>query len=97
MNMQRITQKMLEGLCDTLNELMGYDTTPYRSVDGKYTPSPHNMHLDWAYSGVMLAQFGATGSGISCPLGSYHRPKKQMGLEIQAMIDGIRIAQQAAA
>lgn len=62
---QRITTKMLEARCESINDLMGTPKESY-SPDvetGRYKANPGNYHLDSAYGGVQLVQMSKEGGG----------------------------------
>lgn len=93
--MERITEKHLQAVVDRINRICGTPQAPYaKGEDGKFKPCANNYHLDHAYGGVMLAQMSSTEgcTGISCPLGSYHRPKRELYEQMQAFISGLEAA-----
>lgn len=86
--MQRITEKMLQARIDYLNKITGNPATPY--TDRKANIG--NYHLSSAYGGVNLNQMHNDGGGVTCPLGSYHRPKGELMRELDAFIAGFELA-----
>ena len=50
--MNRITDRHIDGCCETLNEMLGLPVVPY--VDGK--PQAGCIHADHVYGGVGIAQ-----------------------------------------
>jgi hypothetical protein len=93
---QRITEKDLQAVVNRINRIAGTPPEPYaKNADGKgMHPCANSYHLSFAYGGVMLAQMsdkeGCT--GISAPLGSYHRPKRELYDQMQAYISGLEAA-----
>lgn len=59
--MNRITQRHVDGCCETLNIVLGRPVASY--VDGK--PQAGNIHADLAYGGVAIHQMSDSGSGTS--------------------------------
>jgi len=59
--MDRITQRHIDGCCETLNIALGLPVAPY--VDGK--PQAGNIHADLGYGGVSIVQMSDSGSGTS--------------------------------
>ncbi len=81
----RITQKMLEEQVKILNKLTVNDLEPW----GKNGANVGNYHISYAYGGVSLHQMMNTSGGVTCPLGSYHRPKKELYEAIESYMSGI--------
>ena len=53
--MQRITDRHIEGCCETLNEVLGLPVAPY--IDGK--PQQGCIHADYSYGGVSIVQMSS--------------------------------------
>lgn len=91
--MQRITEKMLQARIDYLNQITGNPATPYTRAPGeRMKANIGNYHLSSAYGGVNLNQMHNDGGGVTCPLGSYHRPKGELMRELDAFIAGFELA-----
>jgi hypothetical protein len=87
----RVNKKDLEQLVNRLNEIKGYSVEPYaKNPDtGKHEPQPFNYHLYWAYGGVALDQFGASGSGTRRISHDGCGTKNQLYSFLTAYIDGL--------
>ena len=66
---QRITESMLQNLCDRLNEATGSPMRPYSIKPGadRHTANTGNYHISHAYGGVCLHRMHNEGGGVSCP------------------------------
>ena len=94
---QRITDTDLRILCERLNELTGSPATYMTAIDG--SPRQINVghfHISGAYGGVCLHRVSNASGGITCPLVSYHEPKRALWDRMHAFIDGIEFERQAA-
>lgn len=89
---QRITDKDLDNLAATINRLTGSPEKPYAQVDGRHVAQPGNFHISHAYGGVCLHRMSNTGGGVSCPLVSYHSPKRELYDRMHAFIDGLEFS-----
>ncbi|KKN26099.1 hypothetical protein LCGC14_0878160 [marine sediment metagenome] len=63
--MDRITQKDLERMVDSINKATESPETPYTRTNGKLTGNIGNYHLDYAYGGVKLVRMVSDGGGIT--------------------------------
>ena len=81
--------KTLKTLCEQINKASGQPLEPYTQTDGRFKANVGNYHLSQAYGGVCLNQMVNESGGCSAPLGSYHRPKKQLESEMRAFLSGI--------
>lgn len=94
--MTKITEQHLDDVVARLNRVAGTPATPYtKHADGSFTANALNYHLSKAYGGVMLAQMSNKPgyTGISTPLGAYHRPKRELYYQLQAYIAGMEAAE----
>ena len=96
---QRITEKMLQHLCDRLNEATGSPMQPYSIKPGaeRHTANIGNYHISHAYGGVCLHRMHNESGGVSCPLSQGHRPKRELYDQMWAMLAGIEIAREVQA
>jgi len=94
--MNRITEKFLEAQVANLNRLAGTPVESYTQTEAGYKPSAFNYHIDHAYGGVSLHQFGATGSGIRDVFGCGHVPKRELSDRIYSYMAGMRDTKEAA-
>lgn len=95
--MDRITDKMLDTLCDRLNKLTGSPTASYtRTEDGRMRANIGNFHVSRAYGGVCLHRMSNEGGGVYCPLSQGHGPKRELWSAMQAYIAGIETEREAA-
>jgi len=86
----RVTQKMLDNLCDYLNKITGNPETTYtKGADGKLRANIGNYHIYWAYGGACLHQIQGEGGGVTCPLSQFCMPKRELWERMQAFIAGI--------
>lgn len=89
--MDRITEKMLQGLCDSLNRITGAPMTPYtKDADGKYRANIGNYHLDGAYGGWCIVRMHNDGGGIDTPIFGGHRTKREAFELGHAYLNGLR-------
>ena len=91
--MDRITQKDLEYLVKTINQLTGSPETPYSKHGDTCTGNIGNYHLDYAYGGVNLVRMCNEGGGISQPLGGGFHTKRELYNRLTAFIYGLESAQ----
>lgn len=88
---QRITDKDLDNLAQQINVLTKSPTKPYDvdPVTGRNVAQVGNFHVSHAYGGVCLHRMHNTSGGVSCPLVSYHEPKRALYDRMHAFIDGL--------
>lgn len=93
---QRITEKMLQHLCDRLNEATGSPMQPYSIKPGaeRHTANIGNYHISHAYGGVCLHRMMNEGGGVTCPLSHGHGPKRELYDQMWAMLRGIETARE---
>ena len=90
---ERITEKMLERLCDLINQETGSPMASYvKGADGKYHAQVGNYHLSHAYGGVNLCRMSNTSGGISNVFSCGHVPKRDLYNRMHALLAGLRIA-----
>lgn len=86
--MYRITEKMLQSLCDELNKAIGSSLKP--RIDGK--PQADCYYLNYAYGGVALHRMGkeSNGAGASWVTEVFGRgTKREIWEQMQAFMDGL--------
>lgn len=92
MTADRITLAKLEGLCDSINRLLGLPLAPYtKHDDGRFTPNAGVYHLSGQYGGWSLetmADDGSTGTHVIFPTST----KRELYDRMRAYIDGIQAA-----
>lgn len=88
----RITNRHIDGCCETLNTLLGLPLEPYK--DGE--PQAGCIHADHVYGGVAIAQMsfrkGCTGTRRLSDLGT----KRETWQWLCAAIRGVQLAQEQA-
>lgn len=93
--MERITLKMLQGLCDTLNSITGAPMRPYtKGEDGKFHANIGNYHISGAYGGYCIHRMDSAGGGVT-PIFGGHRPKREVYELTRAYMQGLRDAREA--
>lgn len=89
----RVTKAQLEYLVQRINEVTNSPMEYATRIDGKFHSHIGHYHLSGAYGGWMLARTVNNSGAIDCPLGSYHRPKRELYNEMQSFLRGIEVAQ----
>ena len=84
----RVSEKMLESLCETINNLKGTPDKAYSVIDGKPKANIGNYHLYFAYGSVALHKTNNEGGGITEIIGL--STKKDLYYQLQAFIRGAR-------
>jgi hypothetical protein len=88
---QRVTEKMLDGLADRLNKMHGYALElGTRQPDGEMKWNPNVFHIDRAYNGFGLFQQAENGTGSRDVLYIGHTTKRELYHAIFAYIKGIQ-------
>ena len=87
--MNRITEKQLQALVDSINERMGTPMVPWTRKDGKLVANLGNWHLSWAYGGVTVNEMMNEAGGVNCPLG-LGGPKRELETKLRAFIAGMQ-------
>ena len=82
--MTRTTNKLLENLIQTLNEVNGLPTEPHDSEAKEYSPNPLNLHLESVNNYYKLAQMARSGSGERNVSNGY--TKKELEIFLRGMI-----------
>jgi hypothetical protein len=95
--MKQITQTMLQGKIDFLNELTGNPLKPYAMVEGTHRSQIGNYHLSMQYGGYALYRTVNQGGGINDIFSRGHGTKRELYERICAYISGIESTQGAAA
>lgn len=91
---QRITKKMLQHLCDRLNEATGSPMAPWERVNDRNRANIGNYHISHAYGGVCLHRMHNESGGVSTPLSGGHGPKRDLYDQMWAMLRGIEAARE---
>jgi len=90
---RRVTQKMLENKADYLNEIMGRPKAAYTvSTEGdkkRFKANKGHYHISYAYGGACLHEMATDGGGVRCPVGNYHRPKRELLEAMDNFIEGV--------
>lgn len=90
--MERITIKHLRAVCDRLNRITDSPMTPYaRAENGVLQGQIGNFHISRAYGGFELCRIVNEGGGVTCPIGSHHRPARELYDQMHAFIAGIEL------
>ena len=84
----RVSEKMLESLCETINNLKGAPVAPYSRDNGKFKANIGNYHLYFAYGSVALHKTNNEGGGITEIIGL--STKKDLYYQMQSFIRGAR-------
>jgi hypothetical protein len=83
----RITQKDLEYQVATINEITKSPAQPWNAETKKANIG--NYHLSYAYGGVTLHRMVNEGGGVTTPLGSGYRTKRELYEKMHAFIAGL--------
>ena len=81
----RITQRDLEGLADTLNKVTDSPIAPYSN--GKANVG--NYHISYAYGGACLHRMANEHGGVTCPIQNHHSPKRELYNAMHAYLSGL--------
>jgi hypothetical protein len=88
--MDRITDKTLKSLCESLNSIKGTPQEAYSlQADGSYRANVGNYHLDFAYGGVMLVKMSNESGGVSNVLHTGHVTRRELYNLMHAYIKGL--------
>ena len=88
--MNRITEKDLQRLIDSINERTGSPMKPWGKDDvGDMVANIGNYHLSGAYGGVCLHRMHNKGGGVTTPLIPYHVPKRVLYGLLEAFLAGM--------
>jgi hypothetical protein len=85
----RITEKNLKSLVDTINHITNSPTEQYTQTEGGYRANVGNYHLSFAYGGVTLHRMVNDGGGVTTPLGGGYFSKRELYFKMHAFINGI--------
>lgn len=84
---------MLENKANFLNRIMHRPEAAYTETieDGKkrYKANIGNYHISYAYGGACLHETATEGGGVHCPVGNYHRPKRELLEAMDNFMEGI--------
>jgi len=94
--MQRVTDKHLESLVDSINAITNSPSTPYTRENDRSHANIGNYHLSWAYGGVKLHRMVNEGGGIREALSTGYTTKRDLYDQLQAFIKGIEFAKDRA-
>lgn len=84
----KITEAMLKCLVARLNTVTKSPAEPY--VDG--VAQVGNFHISHAYGGVCLHRMYNTGGGVSDVFSSGHGTKRELYLQMHALLRGYELA-----
>ena len=90
-NMERITNSMIDRKVNYLNQLTGNPAEPYSTIDGKYKSNTGNYHISSAYGGVCLDQM-CDGGGTRSVFSIGHIPKRDLYNRICAYVLGLEVS-----
>lgn len=86
--MQRITEKQLQILVDTINEKTKSPMTSYtKNKQGKFSANIGNFHLYQAYGSIGLHRMMNTSGGVDCVIDLC--TKRELYHRLHAMITGL--------
>ena len=89
----RVTQGMLENKADYLNRIMDRPAEGYTvTMDGdkkRFKSNIGHYTISYAYGGACLHEITSEGGGVRCPVGNYHRPKRELLEAMDNFIGGI--------
>ena len=88
----RITLKKLESLCEYLNEVTESPIESYVRIDGRNVGQIGNFYISSACGGYNVNRISNEGGGCTEPLGSGHRPARELYEQMNAFIDGYQLA-----
>ena len=91
--MKQITQTMLRGKIELLNELTGNPSNRFEMVDGKYRSQIGNHYLSMQNGGYALYRIVNEGGGINDIFSRGHGTKRELYEMICAYISGIESTQ----
>jgi len=84
---------MLENKADWFNQIMHRPTelNTMSIVDGrkKWKGNIGHYHISYQNGGVCLHEIVSEGGGVRCPVGSYHRPKRELLEAMDNYMEGI--------
>ena len=90
---RRVTQKMLENKANYLNRIMGRPEEAYTiTMEGekkRFKANIGHYHISYAYGGACLHEMDTEGGGVRCPVGNYHRPKRELLEAMDNFIQGV--------
>jgi hypothetical protein len=90
---RRVTQQMLENKADYLNRIMNRPATGYtvtkEGPNKRFKSNIGHYTISYAYGGACLHEITSEGGGVRCPVGSYHRPKRELLEAMDHFISGI--------
>ncbi len=87
---ERITQKNLDKLCDTINKVTNSPMTPYTRIDGKTKANLGNYHISSAYGGVCLQRMSNESGGVSTVINLGYTTKRNLYDLMNAYLKGLR-------
>lgn len=87
----RITDKDLKNLCDTLNTVTGNPLQPYSTKPGEshHTANPGNFHVSYAYGGAQLHQMANEGGGVRSVLSTGYTTKRKLWDAMHCYLAGL--------
>lgn len=90
MTTNRITNKMLENLCERINTTLGRPIAPYRrDAAGKLHANIGNFHIDSAYGGVTLHEMQSVSGGVRNVFGCGYVAKRELWDRMQSFPTGL--------
>jgi len=83
----RITQKMLENMVETINKTAGRPVTPYTRQGDKLVANIGNYHLDYAYGGVKLVEIMTEGGSICVISSGGYGTKRELWNQLHTILN----------
>ena len=89
--MNRITCKQLDGLCETINRMVGAPLTDYSKNDnGGFKANIGNHHISSAHGGYALHVIQNESGGVDRPWSHGYMPARELYGQIGAYIGGLQ-------
>ena len=94
--MDRITDKHLQHMVDSINKATDSPMAPYTrdATTGKLIANVGNYHTSGAYGGIELHRMVNTGGGINVVFNSGYTTKRDLYNHMQAYLSGINQAKE---
>jgi hypothetical protein len=88
--MERITEKNLQGLCDTLNRMKGAPEVGWIREGKRNVAQVGHYCLDMAYGGYRIVRICSEGGGIETPISDGFDTKRECYEKACSYIKGMR-------
>lgn len=90
---QQISKRMLDLRIEWLNKALNRPLASYTRTNGAYTANVGNFHLDKNIGGWQICEMIGDKGGVSCPFGHQRMTKAEIVTTIDAVLEGIKMAQ----